>query len=92
MAAIQFNNVIKRYGSGPKANQVIHGVTPSRRRRVRRHRRPLGLRQVHPAAHGGGLEEITGGEISIGERVVNDLEPPSATSPWCSRTTRCTRT
>jgi ABC-type sulfate/molybdate transport systems ATPase subunit len=39
-----------------------------------------------------GLEEITGGEIAIGGRVVNDLEPPSATSPWCSRTTRCTRT
>ena len=26
MAAIEFNNVIKRYGTGPKANQVIHGV------------------------------------------------------------------
>ena len=27
MAAIEFNNVIKRYGTGPKANQVIHGVS-----------------------------------------------------------------
>jgi putative ABC transport system ATP-binding protein len=26
MAAISIRNVIKRYGSGPKANQVIHGV------------------------------------------------------------------
>ena len=39
-----------------------------------------------------GLEEISGGELRIGDRVVNDLEPASATSPWCSRTTRCTRT
>jgi hypothetical protein len=39
-----------------------------------------------------GLEEITGGEISIGGRVVNTWSRPSATSPWCSRTTRCTRT
>jgi ABC-type sugar transport system ATPase subunit len=39
-----------------------------------------------------GLEEITGGEISIGGRVVNDWSRPSATSRWCSRTTRSTRT
>ena len=26
MASIEFKNVIKRYGAGPKANQVIHGV------------------------------------------------------------------
>ena len=26
MAAIQLNNVIKRYGKGKTANQVIHGV------------------------------------------------------------------
>jgi len=27
MAALSFRNVIKRYGAGPKANQVIHGVS-----------------------------------------------------------------
>ena len=27
MAAISIRNVIKRYGHGPKANQVIHGVS-----------------------------------------------------------------
>jgi sn-glycerol 3-phosphate transport system ATP-binding protein len=26
MAAISLNSVVKRYGHGPKANQVIHGV------------------------------------------------------------------
>jgi multiple sugar transport system ATP-binding protein len=39
-----------------------------------------------------GLEEITEGEIRIGDRVVNDLPPRTATSPWCSRTTPCTPT
>ena len=27
MAAISIRNIVKRYGSGPKANQVIHGVS-----------------------------------------------------------------
>ncbi len=39
-----------------------------------------------------GLENITGGEIRIGDRVVNDVRRRSATSPWCSRTTRSIRT
>ena len=39
-----------------------------------------------------GLEEISAGEISIGDRVVNDLTRKSATSRWSSRTTRSTRT
>ena len=39
-----------------------------------------------------GLEAITAGEIEIGDRVVNDLTPATATSRWSSRTTRCTRT
>jgi multiple sugar transport system ATP-binding protein len=40
-----------------------------------------------------GLEEITEGEIAIGGRVVNRASRRrSATSRWCSRTTRCIRT
>jgi ABC-type sugar transport system ATPase subunit len=39
-----------------------------------------------------GLEEITAGQILIGDRVVNDLTPSNATSRWSSRTTRCIRT
>ena len=38
-----------------------------------------------------GLENITAGEIRIGERVVNN-RAKNATSPWCSRTTRSIRT
>ncbi len=76
MASISLRNVIKRYGHGPKANQVIHGVNA----------------EIHdgefvvivgPSGCGkstllrmvAGLEEISGGEIAIGERVVNNIEP-----------------
>ena len=39
-----------------------------------------------------GLEDIRGGEIRIGERVVNDVPPRIATSRWCFRTMRSIRT
>ena len=31
-----------------------------------------------------GLEDITSGDIQIGDRSVVGLAPPSVTSPWCS--------
>jgi sn-glycerol 3-phosphate transport system ATP-binding protein len=76
MAAISLNNVIKRYGHGPKANQVIHGVTADI------HDGEFVV-IVGPSGCGkstllrmvAGLEEISGGTISIGGRVVNDVEP-----------------
>ncbi|HQR55732.1 MAG TPA: sn-glycerol-3-phosphate import ATP-binding protein UgpC [Burkholderiaceae bacterium] len=72
MAKIEFNDVRKVYGT----NQVVHGIT-------------LEVADgefvvlVGPSGCGkstllrmvAGLEEITGGTISIGGRVVNDLEP-----------------
>src|SRR4051812_43030142 len=76
MAAISISNVVKRYGAGPKANQVIHSVNAE-----------IADREfiviVGPSGCGkstllrmvAGLEEITGGEIAIGGRVVNDVEP-----------------
>ena len=39
-----------------------------------------------------GLEEVTAGEIIIGDTQVTDLRRRNATSRWCSRTTRSTRT
>jgi energy-coupling factor transporter ATP-binding protein EcfA2 len=54
---------------------VIQFIYRYRRRRVRRAGRPVGLRQVHPAAHDRGAGGITGGEIAIGDRVVNDVPP-----------------
>ena len=39
-----------------------------------------------------GLEKISSGTISIGDRVVNDLNRKIAVSRWYFRTTRSTRT
>ena len=76
MAAISLRKVVKRYGHGPKANQVIHGVDAE-----------IGDGEfvviVGPSGCGkstllrmvAGLEEITRGEIAIGGRVVNRMEP-----------------
>jgi len=76
MAAISLRKVVKRYGSGPKANQVIHGVDAE-----------IGDGEfvviVGPSGCGkstllrmvAGLEEISEGEIAIGGRVVNQVEP-----------------
>ncbi len=76
MASIELNNVIKRYGSGKTANQVIHGVNA--------HIQdgefivivgPSGCGKSTLLRMVAGLEEISDGQISIGGRVVNDLEP-----------------
>ena len=44
-------------------------------RRADGSRRPLRLRQDDRPAHGCRLEEITDGEVRIGDRIVNDLTP-----------------
>jgi sn-glycerol 3-phosphate transport system ATP-binding protein len=76
MASITLKDVTKTYGSGKSAVPVIHGVNAQ-----------IADREfiviVGPSGCGkstllrmvAGLEEITGGEISIGDRVVNNLEP-----------------
>jgi sn-glycerol 3-phosphate transport system ATP-binding protein len=76
MAALSFNNVVKRYGKGRTELQVIHGVSAE-----------VGTGEfvviVGPSGCGkstllrmvAGLEEISGGEIAIAGRVVNQLEP-----------------
>jgi sn-glycerol 3-phosphate transport system ATP-binding protein len=76
MASIQLKNVVKKYGKGKAELQVIHGVNAD-----------IADREfiviVGPSGCGkstllrmvAGLEEISGGEISIGDRVVNNLEP-----------------
>jgi sn-glycerol 3-phosphate transport system ATP-binding protein len=76
MAAISFRNVIKRYGKGAKANQVIHGVSAE----IETGEfvvivGPSGCGKSTLLRMVAGLEEISAGEISIGERVVNDIEP-----------------
>ncbi len=76
MASISLKNVVKRYGKGKNALQVIHGVNAD-----------IADREfiviVGPSGCGkstllrmvAGLEEISDGEIAIGDRVVNQLEP-----------------
>ena len=76
MGAISIHNVIKRYGSGPKANQVIHGVSAD----IADGEfivivGPSGCGKSTLLRMVAGLEEISEGEISIGGRVVNDVEP-----------------
>ncbi len=76
MAAIALRNVEKTYGGGPKAVKVIHGVNA--------HIAdgefivivgPSGCGKSTLLRMVAGLEDITSGEIHIGGRVVNQLEP-----------------
>src|ERR1700712_4982627 len=76
MAQVHLNNITKTYGSGGKSVAVIHGIS-------------IDIDDgefvvmVGPSGCGkstllrmvAGLEEITGGDIVIGDRVVNNLEP-----------------
>ena len=76
MASLSLRNIIKRYGHGPKANQVIHGVNAE----VKDGEfvvivGPSGCGKSTLLRMVAGLEEISGGELRIGDRVVNDLEP-----------------
>ena len=76
MGAISIRNVVKRYGHGPKANPVIHGVSAE----IADGEfivivGPSGCGKSTLLRMVAGLEEITGGEIAIAGRVVNDVEP-----------------
>ncbi len=76
MASISIRNLVKQYGRGATANQVIHGVNAE-----------IADGEfvviVGPSGCGkstllrmiAGLEEVTQGEIHIGARRVNDIEP-----------------
>ena len=92
MSAIVCSHVDKTYG----AVNVIRRV---RSRRSRSHEfvvflGPVGLRQVDLAAHDRRAWRTSpAASCRIGGKVVNDLRArASATSPWCSRTTRSIRT
>ena len=76
MGAISLRAVEKVYGHGPKANKVIHGVDAE----IADGEfivivGPSGCGKSTLLRMVAGLEEITGGEIDIGGRVVNRLEP-----------------
>ena len=76
MASISLKNIIKRYGKGPTANQVIHGVNAE----IADGEfivivGPSGCGKSTLLRMVAGLEEVSGGDICIGDRVVNQLEP-----------------
>ncbi|HEX5785496.1 MAG TPA: sn-glycerol-3-phosphate import ATP-binding protein UgpC [Burkholderiaceae bacterium] len=76
MASISFRNVVKRYGHGPKAVPVIHGLNAE----VADGEfivivGPSGCGKSTLMRMVAGLEDITSGDIAIGPRVVNTLEP-----------------
>jgi sn-glycerol 3-phosphate transport system ATP-binding protein len=76
MASISIRNVVKRYGHGARAVQVIHGVDAE----IADGEfivivGPSGCGKSTLLRMVAGLEEITEGEIAIGPRVVNALEP-----------------
>ncbi|MEO8120967.1 MAG: ATP-binding cassette domain-containing protein, partial [Rhodoferax sp.] len=76
MASITLKNIVKSYGSGKSANQVIHGVNAE----IADGEfvvivGPSGCGKSTLLRMVAGLEEVSGGEISIGPRVVNQLEP-----------------
>jgi sn-glycerol 3-phosphate transport system ATP-binding protein len=76
MASISIRQVEKSYGTGPKANAVIHGVNAE----IADGEfivivGPSGCGKSTLLRMVAGLEEVSGGQISIGGRVVNDLEP-----------------
>jgi sn-glycerol 3-phosphate transport system ATP-binding protein len=76
MASISLRNVVKRYGNPKTGLQVIHGVNAE----VADGEfivivGPSGCGKSTLLRMVAGLEEVSGGEICIGSRVVNDLEP-----------------
>jgi sn-glycerol 3-phosphate transport system ATP-binding protein len=76
MASLSFSNVIKRYGSGKDALQVLHGVNAE----INDHEfivivGPSGCGKSTLLRMVAGLEEVSDGQISIGGKVVNELEP-----------------
>jgi sn-glycerol 3-phosphate transport system ATP-binding protein len=76
MGSISLRNVEKTYGKGASANKVIHGVNVE----VADGEfvvivGPSGCGKSTLLRMVAGLEDITGGAIAIGGRVVNELEP-----------------
>jgi len=76
MASLSLRNVVKHYGHGTRAQPVIHGVSAE----VADGEfvvivGPSGCGKSTLLRMVAGLEDITGGEIAIGQRVVNRLEP-----------------
>jgi ABC-type sugar transport system ATPase subunit len=89
MAALSFRNISKSYGD----TEVVAGFNLE----VRNHEfivflGPSGCGKSTILRMIAGLEDITGGELSIDGRVVNQLPPRDRNIAMVSRTTRSIRT
>jgi sn-glycerol 3-phosphate transport system ATP-binding protein len=76
MATIELRNVVKRYGFGAKANQVVHGVSA----KINDGEfivivGPSGCGKSTLLRMVAGLETISEGEIAIGGKVINGIAP-----------------
>ena len=76
MASISFKDVVKQYGTGKNAVKVLHGIDAE----IDDHEfvvivGPSGCGKSTLLRMVAGLEEISGGQICIGGKIVNDLEP-----------------
>jgi ABC-type sugar transport system ATPase subunit len=89
MASVDINGVTKSFGNV----EVIHGIDIA----IANEEfvvlvGPSGCGKTTLLRMIAGLEQITDGEIAIGDKVVNELPPKDrdmiGTSPWCSRTMR----
>ncbi len=76
MASLSFQGVTKRYPQGKGTLQVVHGIDATiRDGEFVAIVGPSGCGKSTLLRMVAGLEEISGGEVRIGERVVNGLEP-----------------
>ncbi len=76
MASISLRNIVKQYGTGRTANQVIHGLSAE----IADGEfvvivGPSGCGKSTLLRMVAGLETVTEGEIAMGSRVVNRLDP-----------------
>ena len=76
MAALELKNLVKRYGVGTKAVQVLHNVSAE----IQDGEfvvivGPSGCGKSTLLRMVAGLEDITKGDIRIGNKIVNDMEP-----------------
>jgi sn-glycerol 3-phosphate transport system ATP-binding protein len=76
MASISLQHIVKRYQTGKHITQVIHGISAEiLDGELVVIVGPSGCGKSTLLRMVAGLEEVTEGQIKIGDRVVNDLEP-----------------
>jgi ABC-type sugar transport system ATPase subunit len=89
MASVTFEEVSKRYGDVTAVDHLDLDIVDGEFLVLLG---PSGCGKTTALRMIAGLEDISDGELQIGGRRVNEVDPASATSRWCSRATRCTRT